>query len=47
MRNISDTSVKIECGERIAQGIFTKYLVADVDDVTNEQRAGGVGSTGK
>ncbi|WP_088810921.1 MULTISPECIES: dUTPase [Listeria] len=47
MRNIGEASVKIEQGERIAQGIFTKYLVADVDDVTNESRAGGVGSTGK
>ncbi len=31
-------------GERIAQGIFTKYLVADNDDA-NETRGGGFGST--
>ncbi len=36
----------IKKGERIAQGIFTQYQVADNDD-TNTLRAGGFGSTSK
>ncbi|MBQ1868522.1 MULTISPECIES: dUTP diphosphatase [Selenomonas] len=40
--------VAIQKGERIAQGIFQKYLTAD-DDVAGEgaRRQGGFGSTGK
>lgn len=34
-------------GERIAQGIFTKYLLADVDSPANDKREGGIGSSGK
>ena len=34
-------------GERVAQGIFYKYLTADDDDKTEkEDRSGGFGSTG-
>ncbi|MBQ9698708.1 MAG: dUTP diphosphatase [Acidaminococcaceae bacterium] len=34
-------------GERVAQGIFYKYLTADDDDkVEKEDRSGGFGSTG-
>ena len=38
----------IEAGERIAQGIFQKYLTAD-DDMAGAgaRRQGGFGSTGK
>lgn len=43
--NTNDYEVTIDKGERIAQGIFTKYLVTD-DDCSNEERKGGVGSTG-
>lgn len=45
--NTSDKDVCIEKHERIAQGIFEKYLVADVDDSLPIQRLGGFGSTGK
>ncbi len=34
----------LEKGERIAQGVFSKYLVADNDD-NQIQRSGGYGST--
>ena len=37
--------VTIRKGERIAQGIFTKYLKTD-DDQTDAERTGGFGSTG-
>lgn len=43
--NLGNTDVTIERGERIAQGIFTKYLVID-DDQTHVKRLGGFGSTG-
>lgn len=36
----------IHAGDRIAQGIFMKYLTTD-DDATNETRTGGFGSSGK
>ncbi|MHC5252949.1 dCTP deaminase/dUTPase family protein [Listeria kieliensis] len=46
LRNIGSEPVTIQKGERIAQGIFTKYLVADEDEVVSETRDGGFGSTG-
>ncbi len=33
-------------GDRIVQGIFTKYLTVD-DDSASDMRVGGIGSTGK
>ena len=42
--NISTTIQVIENNERIAQGIFMKYLITDDDNVT-EERVGGIGST--
>lgn len=37
----------IDIGMRIAQGIFSKYLLTDRDQsVKKESRAGGIGSTG-
>ena len=47
---INDTfkPVTIEEGERIAQGIFIRYLITDDDDAfEKEARVGGIGSTGK
>lgn len=43
--NMSDVTVTIEKGERIAQGIFSKYLLTNEDDATGV-RTGGIGSTG-
>ena len=42
--NITDKDIIVKKDERIAQGIFTKYLLADNDD-TKEERLGGFGST--
>jgi len=42
--NDNDTEVTIEKGERIAQGIFTTFLVADNGN-TDAERNGGIGST--
>lgn len=44
--NYGDTTQTIEAGERIVQGIFTKYFLIDDDD-TADQRTGGIGSTNK
>lgn len=43
--NFANAFAKIENGERVAQGIFTKYLTVDNDNVTTN-RIGGIGSTG-
>lgn len=43
--NISQAPVIINAGDRIMQGIFRSYLVAD-DDVATGVRSGGFGSTG-
>lgn len=42
--NLGTEAVTLEKGERVAQGIFTKYLVAN-DDEANGIRRGGIGST--
>lgn len=47
LKNESTNTVSILDGERIAQGIFKKYLVVDNDVPLTDERIGGVGSTGK
>lgn len=42
--NRGSRSVDIEKGERIAQGIFVKFLEAD-NIISKEERIGGIGST--
>jgi len=42
--NISNVVQVIENNERIAQGVFVKYLVTDVDNA-DDVRIGGIGST--
>lgn len=44
--NNSDKDFSYEAGDRIAQGIFCKYLTTD-DDKAHERRVGGIGSTGR
>lgn len=45
--NMGDKIQKIEKGERIAQGVFTKYLIVDEDTCLKSERTGGFGSSGK
>ena len=45
--NTTGVTVELKAGERIAQGVFTKYLKADVDEVLASERIGGSGSSGK
>ena len=44
--NYGAKEVTIEKGERIAQGIFKQFLVADSGN-TDKERNGGIGSTGQ
>lgn len=43
--NYGPDKVYINKGDKIAQGIFKKYLIVDDDNATNK-RTGGIGSTG-
>lgn len=44
--NLTDEVIELMGGTKIMQGIFHKYLLADDDDADDE-RKGGIGSTGK
>ncbi len=45
--NHGDKDLEINIGDRIAQGIFMKYLVVDDEKEIKNKRKGGIGSTGK
>ncbi|KIS09789.1 dUTP diphosphatase [Streptococcus equi] len=45
MKNITDQIVTLAVGERIVQGVFMPFLIADGDQADGE-RTGGFGSTG-
>jgi len=45
--NFSKDPVTIKKGERVAQGIFQKYLVSRLEEEVKTTRNGGFGSTGK
>ena len=45
--NLSNQVVSIQKGERIAQGVFAKYLLSSTDGFTSTKRMGGFGSTGQ
>lgn len=46
LRNNSPEVVEFNPGDRIAQGVITKYYTTD-NDKSNGVRSGGIGSTGK
>lgn len=45
--NFGDKDFEVNIGDRIAQGIFTKFLTVENEEVINDERTGGIGSTGK
>lgn len=45
--NHGDKEFKINIGDRIAQGIFMKYLTVDDEEKIDKKRKGGIGSTNK
>ena len=47
LRNLSNKKVLINSGDRIAQGIFKNYLTTINDNVREEERTGGIGSSGR
>lgn len=48
LRNLGTEALSIEAGERVAQAVFTPYLLADGDDLEQGAvRAGGYGHTGR
>lgn len=44
--NLGSEAVRVIKGERIAQGVFRKYLTTDDDNIVSSKREGGLGSTG-
>lgn len=44
--NTTDKVFSIQPGDRIAQGVFCKYLITDNDRPAKVERTGGFGSTG-
>lgn len=47
LHNTSDKEFAFPPGERLFQGIFVKYLIADDDKPLVKKRNGGIGSSGK
>lgn len=45
-RNMGNKPFRIKKGDRIAQGVFVKYIKV-TGDTANGSRSGGIGSTGK
>lgn len=45
--NNTDAPVTVEEQERIAQGVFHHYLMADTDATLHEERTGGIGSSNR
>jgi dUTP pyrophosphatase len=45
--NTTGLTIELKAGDRICQGIFKKFLTADEDNVTSQERVGGFGSSGK
>lgn len=45
--NPTNEDYQIHIGDKIAQGIFTKYLIVDDEEEIEAERSGGLGSTGK
>lgn len=46
LTNFGDEPQEIKSGEKVAQGVFMKYLTTSYDNAT-EERKGGIGSTGE
>ena len=47
IENTSGKAITLKEGERIAQGTFYKYLLADEDNTLHEERTGGIGSSNR
>ena len=47
LQNHGDKALKINIGDRVAQGVFIKYFTTDDEDEIINERKGGFGSTDK
>lgn len=47
LRNLGIEDMHIKKGDKVGQGIFTKFLTVDNEDEINTTREGGIGSTNK
>lgn len=47
LHNFGNKLVSLKKGERVAQGIFQKYLISPFEEEVTNVRNGGFGSTGK
>lgn len=47
LHNFGTKTVSLKKGERVAQGIFQKYLISPFEEEVTNIRNGGFGSTGK
>ena len=45
--NHGDKDFVVHIGDRIAQGVFMKYLIVDDEEIVENIRKGGIGSTNK
>ena len=45
--NHGDKDFEVKVGDRIAQGVFMKYLTVDDEEAITNVRTGGIGSTNK
>lgn len=45
--NLGPEPFEIKAGDRIAQGVFSKYKITDDDNPIRSERTGGFGSTGE
>ena len=45
--NHGDKPLEVKIGDRIAQGVFMKYLIVDDEEKVDKKRKGGFGSTNK
>ena len=45
--NHGDKPLEVKAGDRIAQGVFMKYLIVDDEEKVDKKRKGGIGSTNK
>lgn len=47
LRNEGETPFVINHKDKFGQGKFSKYFVADYDEIVNKERVGGIGSSGR
>jgi dUTP pyrophosphatase len=45
--NLGENDFEVKVGDKIAQGVFMKYLTVDDEEEIKSKRKSGLGSTGK